>query len=146
MLPKSKAWDEVPNPTICMDLNPNTLSPVKIEQVPDPDIQVQLWAKIIALDMRDSAPFSFFNRTSFQPALGAPNLFVELGLANVSESVKVERVIGHEVVDSKWGGEQMVVDIPHGAVVELIINNGDEMPHPFHLVSIRYSDFSFYGC
>lgn len=134
-MPTSRQWDEDPNPTICMDLDYTLLEPVVPVNVPEADIQVELWAKVIALDMRDSAPYSFFNRTSFQAALGTPNLFVEMGLSNASDSAPVERIMGSDTVDTKWGGEQMVVEIPQDSVVELIINNGDEMPHPFHLVS-----------
>uniref|UniRef100_A0A060T897 ARAD1D05148p n=1 Tax=Blastobotrys adeninivorans TaxID=409370 RepID=A0A060T897_BLAAD len=116
----------------CLDVEEGLLEPLYDEPVPEADIQVIVYAKIMKLQRNNRAPYSFFNRTSWIPAIGSPNLLTQLELTNAS--ITTNTLTG-DAPTEKWGGHQMVVPVPLGSVVELIVNNGDESPHPFHLVS-----------
>ncbi|KAK9377146.1 Cupredoxin [Lipomyces chichibuensis] len=126
----------------CRDLDPNLLVPVSFgphsDPVPPFDYRVQVWTKTLKLERVNLAPFGFINRTSFMPAIGAPNLHVALGLVDAVATVPVPTVGGKKNTET-WGGDQLVVPISmkdqmkKSQVIELVINNPDESAHPFHL-------------
>ncbi|KAA8915962.1 hypothetical protein TRICI_001879 [Trichomonascus ciferrii] len=123
-IPSSKKWEDIMSFDMCLDMDERTLQPLTHLDAPEPDQTVVVWTKIVQLHQNNLAPYAYFNRTSWAPSIGAPNLHVELGLVNASMGPKSTK---------KWGGKQMVVDIEPENVVQLIISNGDESPHPFHL-------------
>ncbi|KAK7204664.1 hypothetical protein BZA70DRAFT_299456 [Myxozyma melibiosi] len=140
----SRPWDDVLLPDRCIDLDPSLLRPVaggpfSGGQVPAMTRRVALHTKTLKLERVNLAPFGFINRTSFMPAIGAPNLHVQLGLVNpLAETVTVPTVSGRPNTDP-WGGDQLIEhidlspDAEHPTVIELVINNPDESAHPFHL-------------
>lgn len=132
-LPKTTSWRDTIPEMYCLDLVESKIRPLKKETVPPADVTVLLNSKIMKFEKRNLAPFGFFNRTSWQPAIGAPNLLVDLGFIDAASTVHVPPIIGLDENTEKWGGHQLVADVPYNAVVELIINNGDEVAHPFHL-------------
>ncbi|KAK9357056.1 multicopper oxidase-domain-containing protein [Lipomyces doorenjongii] len=125
----------------CRDLDPNLLVPVSVGShsgpVPPFDYRVQVWTKTLKPERVNLAPFGFINRTSFMPAIGAPNLHVAFGLVDAAATVPVPTVGGKKNTET-WGGDQLVVPISMktdgtSQVIELIIHNPDESAHPFHL-------------
>ncbi|KAK9325455.1 Cupredoxin [Lipomyces orientalis] len=141
--PESQRWDDILLPEFCRDLDSSLLVPVSgglhsADPVPAFDERVQVWTKTLKLERVNLAPFGFINRTSFMPAIGAPNLHVALGLADAT-TVRVPTVGGKKNTEP-WGGDQLVVPISMnddnrsgGKVIELVIHNPDESAHPFHL-------------
>lgn len=123
-IPSSKKWEDTLPLDMCLDMDEKSLQPLIQLDAPEPDQTVVLWTKIVRLHQNNLAPYSYFNRTSWVPSLGSPNLHVELGLVNATKEPKSTK---------KWGGKQMVVDIEPESVIQLVISNGDESPHPFHL-------------
>jgi FtsP/CotA-like multicopper oxidase with cupredoxin domain len=130
-IPTTKPWADVIPPNSCRNLDEHLLIPVISQQVPPADVQVIVWPRIMKLMRTEQLPYAYFNRTSWRPAVGAPNLQVALGLVNVSDTPYVSTISKRP--DPKWGGDQLVKEVPLGSVVELIINNNDEDSHPFHL-------------
>ncbi|KAK9474795.1 Cupredoxin [Dipodascopsis tothii] len=130
--PVSAAWQDVLPEQECVDLDPTQLRPLADGHVPDADIRYQIQPKNIQLERMNLAPFGFINRTSFMPAIGAPNLHVALGLVDAADTVAVPTVSARYNTP-RWGGDQLVVDVPFGSVVEIVIQNSDEAAHPFHL-------------
>jgi FtsP/CotA-like multicopper oxidase with cupredoxin domain len=132
-LPMSEAWADTLEPNMCLNLDDNLIHPLVEIDAPEADIRIIVYSVTSKLERMNLAPFSFFNRTTFTPAVGAPNLQVELGYVNASDTVPVPTV-NNQPNHPKWGGSQLVVeDIPYGSVVELIINNPDDSSHPFHI-------------
>ena len=117
---------------VCRDLDASLLSPVDAIDAPAPDVRHVIWAMTMRLEHNNLAPYGFINRTSFQPAVGAPNLLVEQGVISESE-LKTPSVSGMIPNTAKYGGSQLITPIPLGYVVEMVINNVDQNPHPFHL-------------
>ncbi|KAK9450187.1 Cupredoxin [Limtongia smithiae] len=130
--PQSVEWQDAIPPSECVDLDVSALKPLNPIAVPDAGMSIQISPKNMLLDRVYQAPYGFINRTSFMPAIGAPNLQVALGLVDAADTVMVPTVSARRNTKF-WGGDQLVVDIPLGSVVELIINNSDEGEHPFHL-------------
>lgn len=130
--PSSKPWSEFLQPGELVTLQENSLRPLEKEKIPEADIQIVIYAKVMKLEKRNRAPFAFINRTSHIPAIGAPNLHVAANKINVSDIIPVPTITGGKNTE-KWGGDQLLVDIPYGSVVDVIINNIDESLHPFHL-------------
>ncbi|KAK9236531.1 Cupredoxin [Lipomyces kononenkoae] len=128
----SSRWSDVLPPDECVDLDVVSLKPKIAVPAPEPDVRYVISPKTMQFDRMHLAPFAFVNRTSFLPAIGAPNLHVALGLVNASDTVPVPTVSGRQNT-AHWGGDQLVTEIPLGNVVELIINNDDDSAHPFHL-------------
>lgn len=122
--PSSRKWEDTLPMDMCLDMDENTLEPLVEQDAPEPHQSVFLWTKIVRLNQNDLAPYSYFNRTSWVPTQGSPNLHVELGLVNATVLPKETK---------KWGGKQMVIDIEPDSIIQLVISNGDESPHPFHL-------------
>ncbi|KAK9487020.1 multicopper oxidase-domain-containing protein [Lipomyces starkeyi] len=139
---ESLRWDDFLLPEFCRDLDPNLLVPVSLgphsAPVPPFDYRVQVWTKTLKLERVNLAPFGFINRTSFMPAIGAPNLHVAFGLVDAAATVPVPTVGGKKNTET-WGGDQLVVPISmknettKSQVIELVIHNPDESAHPFHL-------------
>ncbi|KAJ8097235.1 Cupredoxin [Lipomyces tetrasporus] len=131
-IPRSSQWKDVLPPEECVDLDITSLKPKLALDVPEADVRYVIQPKNMQFDRVHLAPFGFINRTSFIPAVGAPNLQVALGFVNASDTVPVPTVSGRQNT-AIWGGDQLVTEIPLGSAVELIINNDDEGAHPFHL-------------
>lgn len=136
-LPSTQKWTKSIPKDMCLDMDEADLKPIFELDAPEvPDKTVVLYSKVVPLQKHNLAPYAFFNRTSWVPAVGAPNLHVELGLINATDTPHVETISSKSRYNKdkvKWGGEQMVIDIPSDSSVQLIISNGDESPHPFHL-------------
>ncbi|KAK9349640.1 Cupredoxin [Lipomyces doorenjongii] len=130
--PRSSRWNDVLPPDECIDFDVSSLKPKLALDVPEPDVRYTISPKNMQFDRMHLAPFGFINRTSFLPAIGAPNLQVALGFVNSSDTVPVPTISGRHNT-AIWGGDQLLTEIPLGSVVELIINNDDEGAHPFHL-------------
>ncbi|KAK9495257.1 multicopper oxidase-domain-containing protein [Lipomyces doorenjongii] len=138
---ESLRWDDFLLPEFCRDLDPNLLVPVSVGShsgpVPPFDYRVQVWTKTLKLERVNLAPFGFINRTSFMPAIGAPNLHVAFGLVDAAATAPMPTVGGKKNTET-LGGDQLVVPISmkndeKSQVIELIIHNPDESAHPFHL-------------
>ncbi|KAK9456292.1 Cupredoxin [Dipodascopsis uninucleata] len=132
IVPETTAWPEAVEKRDCVGLDPYLLHPLITMDAPKADITLLIWARSMQLERVHSSPFGFINRTSFRPAIGASNVQVAAGLVNISETFPQNTVTGAANTE-KWGGHQLISEIPYGAVVEVIINNLDEADHPFHL-------------
>ncbi|KAK9460705.1 Cupredoxin [Lipomyces oligophaga] len=137
----SHRWDDILDPTACVDLDSQYLKPVtamidgvrQISKVPDFDERMHIHTKTLKLERVDLAPFGFINRTSHLSAIGAPNLHVQLGLVDaLTETVAVPTVGGKPNTEF-WGGDNLIANVGLGQVIELVIHNPDESAHPFHL-------------
>ncbi|KAK7202939.1 hypothetical protein BZA70DRAFT_297467 [Myxozyma melibiosi] len=128
----SISWEDALPEAECIDIDETKLVPIKSASVPDFTVRYKISPKTLNLERVQQAPFGFINRTTFQPAIGAPNIQVAFGKANILDTVTVPTVTGRDN-DPVWGGAQLVTQIPHGAVVEMVINNSDDNAHPFHL-------------
>ncbi|KAK9366252.1 multicopper oxidase-domain-containing protein [Lipomyces kononenkoae] len=142
---QSSPWSDVLPKEECVDLDVVSLKPkTAVPNVPEPDVRYSISPKTMQFDKRHLAPFGFINRTSFLPAIGAPNLHVALNLINTSDTVPVPTVSGRQNT-AIWGGDQLVTQIHLGSVVELIINNDDDSAHPFHLHGHDFWILRVYG-
>lgn len=128
----SLSWEDALPENECLDLDESKLAPVVSASVPDYTVRYKISPKVLNLERVQQAPFGFINRTTFQPAIGAPNIQVAFGKALIEDTVLVPTVTGRDD-DPIWGGAQLVTEIPHGSVVEMVINNSDDNAHPFHL-------------
>ncbi|KAK9452895.1 multicopper oxidase-domain-containing protein [Dipodascopsis uninucleata] len=99
------------------------------------DQRLIIASKTMRLDRVNLAPFGFINRTSYVPAIGAPNILVGLGIdiTDAAEQTPKVPTVSGKSNTPKWGGDQLVIELERDKVVELVINNPDEMAHPFHL-------------
>lgn len=109
-------------------LTADELEPLIQEPAPEPDIILKVSIQTMKLEKVDLAPYAFFNRTTFTPAIGIPNLHVALGMIKFAD----DHVPTVSAPNERYGGSQLVVDIPHSAVVELIVDNPDDSDHPLH--------------
>lgn len=82
--------------------------------LPKPDIFHMLYALSMRLDRNQQSPWGYFNRTSWRPA---SHPLLQSPLADSFDS------------------NQLVIttNVKTDTVVELVINNGDESSHSFHL-------------
>jgi hypothetical protein len=89
--------------------------------MPPADEQIMMYVNSMKLDELGGIPYGYVNRTSWVPLDKEP-----LILKDTETSLK-----------NGWGDYQLVVttDRKDVKVIELIINNIDDGPHPFHLVS-----------
>jgi hypothetical protein len=101
--------------------DPFKLVPLHRTQLPAADEQIMIYVNSMKLDRLGGIPYGYVNQTSWKPKLNNPLLLrdTDASLAN------------------GWGKHQLVVttDRKEAKVIEMIINNLDEGPHPFHLVS-----------
>lgn len=97
-----------------------SLKPLQSEPLPSPDQQIMIYVNSMKKDHLGGIPYGFVNHTSWVPDPTEPLLLRDTG----------------ESLVSGWGKHQLVVttDRKAASVIELIINNLDEGPHPFHLV------------
>ncbi|KAK9461075.1 Cupredoxin [Lipomyces oligophaga] len=125
-------WEDAIPAEECEDLDTSKLVPVESMIVPNRTMRIFMEPKNMNLDRVEQANYGFINRTSFQPAIGAPNIQVAFNMVNAEETVHIPTVSGRENTKF-WGGEQLVSEIPYGAVVDLVLHNSDDTSHPFHL-------------
>jgi len=125
--------DMKPTPAFAHDpglpaFDPFVLSPAEKHPLPDVDEQIMIYVNSMKLDRLGGIPYGYVNQTSWVPDREHPLL-----LRDTEDSL-----------ESGWGQHQLVVttDRRDTKVIELIINNLDEGPHPFHLV--RHRVFLFY--
>ncbi|GJJ13152.1 hypothetical protein Clacol_007403 [Clathrus columnatus] len=101
------------------------------EQVPLPaaDIQIMIYINTMMLDRLGGIPYGYVNQSSWVPDLGTPMLLRnDLGKgmnANNKNKGAGGWATEHELV--------YVTDRRETKVIEIIINNLDDGPHPFHL-------------
>lgn len=97
-----------------------SLKPPENTLLPSADQQIKIYVNSMKLDRLGGIPYGYVNQTSWVPAATEPLL-----LRDTDKSLA-----------SGWGEHQLVVttDRKAASVIELIINNLDEGPHPFHLV------------
>lgn len=100
--------------------DPFALRPTKSQLLPAADEQIMMYVNSMKLDRLGGIPYGYVNQTSWTPLEQEPLL-----LKDTESSIK-----------NGWGDHQLVVttDRKNTKVIELIINNLDEGPHPFHLV------------
>ena len=97
-----------------------SLKPLEETWLPPVDQQIKIYVNSMKMDRLGGIPYGYVNQTSWVPDETRPLL-----LRDTEESLV-----------SGWGKHQLVVttDRKAASVIELIINNLDEGPHPFHLV------------
>ncbi|KAK9384017.1 Cupredoxin [Kockiozyma suomiensis] len=143
-LSASLSWDDVLIPEQCIDLDPDQLKPVAgglyaEKRVPEMTERIEIHTKTLKLERVNLAPFGFINRTSFKPAIGAPNLHVQLGFVNAARDTLAIPTVGGRMNTPVWGGDQLIAQVEMSknrnspTVIELVIHNPDESAHPFHL-------------
>ncbi|KAF8588331.1 multicopper oxidase, partial [Ramaria rubella] len=95
------------------------LAPVHKTPLPPPDQQIMIYVNSMKLDRLGGVPYGFVNHTSWAPAENEPLL-----LRDTAEGIA-----------NGWGEHQLVVTTHRKemSVIELIVNNLDDGPHPFHL-------------
>ncbi|KAF8504969.1 multicopper oxidase-domain-containing protein [Hysterangium stoloniferum] len=100
------------------EFDPLALVPLQRTPLPAADEQIMIYVNSMKLDRLGGIPYGYVNQTSWVP----PNdpLLLQNTDASLAEG---------------WGKNQLVVTTDRKAakVIELIINNLDEGPHPFHL-------------
>lgn len=97
-----------------------SLQPLENTPLPSADQQLMIYVNSMKKDHLGGIPYGYVNQTSWIPDENEPLLLRDTG----------------ESLASGWGKHQLVVttDRKAASVIELIINNLDEGPHPFHLV------------
>ena len=102
------------------EFEPLSLVPLQQSLLPQADQQLMIYVNSMKLDRLGGIPYGYFNLTSWVPQEDKPLLL---------------KSAGDNHMDG-WGKNQLVVTThPEAAsVIELIINNLDEGPHPLHLV------------
>lgn len=143
LLPNTVGWaSDVQDPEVptepCHDLEPGTLVPL----IPDPapelrldqgDVRSTVYVTVPIRERWGIAPMAYMNHTTWRSGGGAeykrPSLLHRISHANSTD-------------DKDWRKDGTVVDeyelvvSPHPSrpvVFELVINNRDDSPHPFHL-------------
>ncbi|KIJ53597.1 multicopper oxidase [Sphaerobolus stellatus SS14] len=98
--------------------DPFALVPASPSPLPPADEQIMIYVNSMKLDRLGGIPYGYVNQTSWVPHEDEPLL-----LRDSKDGL------------NKWGQHQLVVttDRKETKVIELIINNLDEGPHPFHL-------------
>lgn len=77
-----------------------------------------VYTKIQRLSINENVPYGFFNLTSWRPQVGTP--LIDLSIEH-------------------WDKDQFSLSTgPEPAWIDLVVNNLDEGPHPFHLVSFIF--------
>jgi hypothetical protein len=102
------------------EFNLFSLKPLESTRLLPADQQIMIYVNSMKMDSLGGIPYGYVNRTSWVPDATEPLL-----LRDTEKSLV-----------SGWGEHQLVVttDRKAASVIELIINNLDEGPHPFHLV------------
>ncbi|OZJ03677.1 hypothetical protein BZG36_03532 [Bifiguratus adelaidae] len=103
------------SPALCSDLNQTMLVPVEALEAPEPDVTYYL--EVSFQSFNPSLPLlGYMNTTTWTPLSNSTTL-IEAQAGNVNN----------------FGAQQFVVTPPSNAsVIEIIIQNYDEGPHPFH--------------
>lgn len=141
VLPKSEPWKKIPEPGVtnepCHDMEPSSLVPLVEDRAPefDPelDTRVVISATLPKLDKHNLSPMGYLNRSTWRADPSMPLLQKYLQATDPNNEMGYDL---NEPIKSKiHGAKQLVINpsISEKRVVELILNNRDEAPHPFHL-------------
>jgi len=108
-----------------IEFDPLSLVPLHRSLLPPADQQIMIYVNSMKYDRLGGIPYGYVNQTSWKP--------------DETEPLLLRSMEDHHATD--WGKHQLVVTTHRKAasVIELIINNLDEGPHPFHLVGLFVS-------
>lgn len=134
-LPKTQAWPEVPEPEngilmdSCQDVHHSALKPLFGEKDPAPamfDQRFILDARMPRLSTNKLVPMGYINSSSWRSDENEPLLNRYL-----AHSPKMTEVNGPMVLELPL--LNTTDDAPRSQFVEVIVQNRDDGPHPFHL-------------
>ncbi|WFD34155.1 phospholipase C [Malassezia cuniculi] len=142
VLPQTRPWSanikdaEVPEEA-CHDLETGYLLPLVPDPAPELDFEagdqrVIVYVTVPKLERWGVVPMSYMNSSTWRPEggfTGKPPLLHRISHANTSTAREWEET---GVVNREWE----LVASPHPSrpvTIELIVNNRDDSPHPFHL-------------
>lgn len=127
----SHDWADAPVST-CKDLNSSLLVPLQSQQAPPASALYQL---VFSFEIGDNAlDRAFVNGTQWIPNLTNPTLnqaYNDLTSNNLSATIS-----GLVTTPGAFSANQLVVSLPESEpVIDLLVQNFDDGPHPFHLHS-----------
>ncbi|KZS93824.1 hypothetical protein SISNIDRAFT_410823 [Sistotremastrum niveocremeum HHB9708] len=102
-----------------LPFSPEILSPLIPVVVPEPDVTYTLFVNSMRKDRLGGIPYGYVNQTSWKPDPWNPLILAD------AENIAKDEIRQDQLV--------VTTDRRDVKVVELIINNIDEGPHPFHL-------------
>lgn len=160
VLPKSQPWPKISEPGVpdeaCHDMEPTSLIPLVEERAPDfdPEVDTRVVVAITLpkLEKHKLSPMSYLNRTTWRGDHSEPLLQKYLTASNVTNELDFD--LKDPVKSGIYNPKHQLIVNPHPSekrVVEMILNNRDEGPHPFHLhghkfwvLEVHESDYGEY--
>jgi len=140
-LPTTRAW-KVQDPEVpeepCHDLQPGTLVPLERDPAPElrldrGDQRIMLYTTVVGLNRWDEVGISYMNHSTWRP-FGGPHGSRPPLLQRIAHGpgLTPEEWAAANVTDPEW--ELLASPHPSKPVaVEVVLNNYDDSPHPFHL-------------
>ncbi|CCX14263.1 multicopper oxidase-domain-containing protein [Pyronema domesticum] len=125
--PQTQGWSEA-RELICRDMNLTEVRPMRTGGPEKADILIPLRSNFEIGAYKLSR--GVFNATSWKPASTPTLLSAIEGVKSQNASFLTDDIVLSKAYDLK---HQLVVNIPHRKVVDLLISNFDDGNHPFHL-------------